>query len=60
MSRYRVVKDGHTYEGTMPKVEIIPHPEQPAEGFETWSEAELWLNTYFLAPHIWRVEPIRD
>ena len=55
--RYKVMKHGQPYPGTMPKVELVGHPDQPEDGFESWSAAEMWLQERFLAPHLWRVEP---
>ena len=57
MTKYRVVRDDAVRGASERYTFKSLHPDQPADGFPTWTDAELWLNEHFLAPHIWRVEP---
>lgn len=58
MTKYHVCRDVFVDMGTGGRVwERLPHHEQPADGFPSWTEAEIWLQERFLPPHIWRVEP---
>ena len=60
MTRYEIVRTAFVLSeivGVSREVVVQRHPEQPADGFPTWTDAELWLQEHFLAPHVWRVEP---
>ncbi len=36
------------------------HPDQPADGFQFWTAAEMWIIEHLLAPQTWRVIPIAE
>lgn len=61
MSRYAVVTSKVERDPSSPNVLIRVterHPDCPA--FESWSEADLWLQERFLNPAKWRVDIVGD
>lgn len=56
MTRYEVVRQVSP-SPSWALANLERHPDQPEDGFGSWTEAELWLMERMLAPHVWRVVP---
>lgn len=60
MTRYKVTRFLTKSQALGAEAGVHPHPDQPEDGFGSWTEAEIWLQERFLPPHIWRVEPFAE